>query len=284
MGYETEAGSTMSDAPNAGAPETAAPPRRWRGWRVVRIITLGVVLAPFLAAIYALTIEPTWLAERTVTLARPPAVRILHFTDIHHRGDRAYLERVVARINASSADLVCFTGDLVEEESYLSEALQILSQIKKPMYGIRGNHDRWDDAEIAQVEACFQATGGRWLVDQRAVALGGRVELIGSSGQTDGLGTPSADRTQRHVLLVHNPKFVESLSAVHFDLILAGHTHGGQIRIPGRGPPVELSQVGRYDRGLFATPVGPLYVNPGIGTYWISVRFWCRPELTLLEL
>lgn len=68
------------------------------------------------------------------------------------------------------------------------------------------------------------------------------------------------------------------------DLVLAGHSHGGQVRLPFYGPVFLPFGVEQYDLGLFHTPSGPLYVNPGIGWFPVPIRFNCRPEITLFEV
>jgi len=68
------------------------------------------------------------------------------------------------------------------------------------------------------------------------------------------------------------------------DLILAGHSHGGQVRLPFYGPLILPFGVGAYDLGLFQTSAGPLYVNAGIGYFYANVRFNCRPEITVFEM
>ena len=88
----------------------------------------------------------------------------------------------------------------------------------------------------------------------------------------------------KRILLEHHPSVIEQLHDEHFDLILAGHTHGGQVRIPFMHQIFPDFDLGRYDKGLFQTPCGPLYVNPGIGTFHIKARFLCRPEITVIEL
>ena len=77
---------------------------------------------------------------------------------------------------------------------------------------------------------------------------------------------------------------MNNLPAESFDLILAGHSHGGQVRLPVFGPLLVPFGVEGYDAGLYDTPAGPLYVNVGIGTFMLPVRFWCRPELAVIEL
>ncbi len=68
-----------------------------------------------------------------------------------------------------------------------------------------------------------------------------------------------------------------------FDLILAGHSHGGQVRLPVVGGLVIPYDVGKYEKGLYETKAGTLYVNPGIGSYGIPLRILCRPEITVIE-
>jgi len=233
---------------------------------------------------YAFRVEPYWLEVRTVRLTAAPSLRILHITDLHYKGDRAYLQRVVARVNATPADLLCFTGDIVEDPAFLAEALAGLSQIRKPMYGVRGNHDALDSEALAAVTACFRGSGGRWLMDEWVSVLAGRLRILGSTGRRQAIVSAPATAGGRSLLLVHDPSVVQHLHGVRFDLILAGDTYGSQVRLPGAGPLLDLPLVGTYDRGLFRTPAGLLHVNPGIGTYLVPVRFGCRPEITLIEM
>jgi uncharacterized protein len=87
----------------------------------------------------------------------------------------------------------------------------------------------------------------------------------------------------KNILLLHYPLLAERL-ANKFDLMLAGHSHGGQVRIPFYGALVLPFWVGRYDLGMFRLPAGPLYVNPGLGWLAVPIRFNCRPEITVFEI
>jgi len=112
-----------------------------------RRFLLGALLAtPFLAVADVKYLEPGWVATRKIRL-RPgkPTHRFVHFTDLHHKGDKAYFEKVVRKINALSPEFVCFTGDVIEEKRYLADALQIFARIKAPVYGVPGNHDYWSE-------------------------------------------------------------------------------------------------------------------------------------------
>jgi uncharacterized protein len=250
------------------------------------LLKAALLLTPALAVSDARFVEPTWLRVRHVRLGHDkPSHRLIHFTDLHHKGDRAYLQRVVNQINALSPDVVCFTGDIIEEKSFLAQALAILSGIKSPIYGVPGNHDYWSKMPFDEAAKCFEATGGAWLLDQQRMTTDGKICISGATCQSTRKPPPLQPAPKaRNILLMHYPAWVENLGAGKFDLILAGHSHGGQVRLPLYGAIYVPFGVDRYDLGLFHTAPGPLYVNPGIGWFPWPIRFRCRPELTVFEL
>jgi len=83
---------------------------------------------------------------------------------------------------------------------------------------------------------------------------------------------------------MHYPAWVQNLSTEKYDLMLAGHSHGGQVRVPFYGALMVPFGVGRYDLEMFPTASGPLYVNPGIGWFPVPIRFNCRPAITVFEM
>ncbi|MCP4262869.1 MAG: hypothetical protein GY774_35970 [Planctomycetes bacterium] len=240
---------------------------------------------PFICAADAFLIEPAWLAVRRVRIVDDPTIRLLHFSDIHYKGNRSFLRKVVQRINSLSPDFVCFTGDLVEDSKYLSEALDILSGIKSPIYGVPGNHDYWSGASFQTISACFKATGGDWLADKTAISADSRCLFEGLATLKSNIQQQASEfRSAKLILLSHYPAIVKKFAGTRYDIILAGHSHGGQVRLPFIGPLIIPYGVEGYEAGLYSTPVGPLYVNVGIGTFSLPVRFLCRPELTVIEI
>jgi len=190
----------------------------------------------------------------------------------------------VRKINALSPDFVCFTGDLVEETRHLPEALELLAGIKSPLYGVPGNHDYWSRAPWAGIARCLTGTGGAWLLDQQQVTADGRFSIIGITCRSASQPVPETSAATRSILLMHYPAWAKRLPPRQFDLLLAGHSHGGQVWIPFYGPVYVPFGVDEYVRGLFHTEAGPLYVNPGIGWFPWPIRFNCRPELTVFDL
>ncbi len=250
-----------------------------------RLLFYALLTAPALAGADSEWIEPQWVKVRTWRMSREkPAHRVVHFTDVHHKGDRAYLASVVRRINALGPDLVCFTGDLVEQAGFLPETLELLGGIKAPMYGVPGNHDYWSHANFAEIGKCFAATGGAWLLDERVSAAGGKIHICGATCLGNRLRRIPAVSGGKNIMLLHYPLLAEQLQPERYDLILAGHSHGGQVRIPFYGALILPNGVGKYEIGMFRLPAGPLYVNPGIGWLETPVRFNCRPEITVFEI
>ncbi|HOC69970.1 MAG TPA: metallophosphoesterase [Candidatus Hydrogenedentes bacterium] len=248
-------------------------------------------------------IERKWLRTSHLRLSDTPSLRLVHFTDLHYKGDKRYLSRVIQRINNAAPDLACFTGDIVENTTYLSEALDLLSGLQCPLYGIPGNHEYWSQAPFAEIEACFQSTGGDWLPNRAVTTRDNRCLIEGLSGVTrpvqldtsarlfpeqdaedESVKTGEIPEGVRRILLTHYPATANRLGTLKYDLILAGHSHGGQVRLPFWGALLVPGDVDGYDAGLYDTPAGPLYVNVGIGTWHIPVRFFCRPEIAIIEL
>jgi len=133
-----------------------------------RFIRAALLLTPCVMATDARIIEPEWVEVSRLRLAEgKPTHRFVHFSDLHHKGDCDHTRAVVDLINSQSPDFVCFTGDIMEQASFLPEALQILSGIKSPVFGVPGNHDYWSRAPFAEISKCFAATGGAWLLDEQ---------------------------------------------------------------------------------------------------------------------
>jgi uncharacterized protein len=250
-----------------------------------RFLTAGFLSAPLLAIADAKWVEPGWLKIRRVSLGiKRPGHRIVHFTDLHHKGDRNYLEEVVSKLNALSPDLVCFTGDLIEDKEHLPEVLELLAKIKSPLYGVPGNHDYWSKAPFDPIKKCFEDSGGAWLLDEGKLNADGKINILGASCLSSNQPELPLKAGMKNILLMHYPAWVKRLGTQKFDLILAGHSHGGQVRIPFYGPISLPFGVDEYDLGLFQTASGPLYVNAGLGWFYLPLRFRCRPEITVFDV
>jgi hypothetical protein len=227
-------------------------------------------------------IEPGALRITNLPLRAEGELRIVHFTDFHYKGDTDFAARVIRKINELAPDFVLFTGDVVEDIRFAQPALEFLRQIERPLYGSPGNHEYRSGITFRDLTEAFAATGGEWLVDRSAVLPAHDLEIVGMG--IIGIHAFRPPQAARRILLNHYPEMSDRLNGARFDLILAGHSHGGQVRLPFYGAPVVPYGVGRYDHGYFETKGGPLYVNAGIGTYYFPFRFNCLPELTVITL
>jgi uncharacterized protein len=250
--------------------------------KITRRKFLGLTALALPAALGA---DSTALETTTLRITKlqhgPGPCRFVHFSDFHYKGDADYATEVVRTINQLAPDFVCFTGDLVEEAAFAPEAFGFIRQINAPVYGTPGNHDFQSGVPFSGFADAFAATGGAWLPDRAAVLPEHDLELVGFGRR--GVHAFTAPQAARQILLLHYPQVANGLGR-RFDLILAGHSHGGQIRLPFLGAIVLPKGVGGYEHGSYETPGGPLYVNAGIGTYRIPFRWNCRPELTLITI
>jgi uncharacterized protein len=247
-----------------------------------RFLRAALYGTPVVLTAHALGVEPEWIKVRKVRIGQPTSpVRVVHFTDLHFKGDNEYLESVVRKINALAPDAVCFTGDIIEEAEWLEPALKLLAGIKAPLVGVPGNHDHWSGADFGPVRTMFARTGGAWLENKVLDLPSLGIHFAGVDRMPANF-PPVPGR--KNIVLTHYPEWADLLGEHQYDLVLAGHTHGGQIRLPFYGAMVVPFSTGKYEMGLFQTKAGPLYVNPGIGYFYLNIRFNCRPEITVLEV
>ncbi len=243
----------------------------------------------------------------TISLPRLPdafaGMKIVQISDLHFQEytEAAFLEAIVRRVNEVAPDLVVLTGDFVSNNplpKHFSiklgyQCAEILNRIQCPLrYAILGNHDA-----IVSARAVTDAlhTQGIPVLADSSVPIerdGQRIWLAGTKDvleqNPDLTATLPAGRRPDHepvILLVHEPDYADRALGHKIDLILAGHTHGGQIRIPFL-PPLLLPGMGtKYVHGHFRLPDGmQLYVNRGIGAVNLPFRFRCPPEITVITL
>lgn len=285
----------------------ASPPHPKRGITRRGFITLAAASLGGLA-LYAGEISRHELSveEHTVHLARLPdafrGMRIVQISDFHFTEytEPFFMRDVVRQVNRLRPDMVVLTGDFVSygpwghayARRHAPQCAAILSGIHCPLrYAILGNHDVV--VGKSYVIGPLADHGIPTLVNQ-SVALerdGQRVWLAGLGDVCERLYYPDRAITpsiinsrEALIVLVHEPDVLPQIARYNADLMLSGHTHGGQIRIPFL-PPLILPPFGkRYVEGLFHYGPTQLYVNRGIGAVGLPFRFRCPPEITLFHL
>ena len=248
-----------------------------------RFLTLALAAAPGIALANTLALDQSRLRVSRIDLQETVAsCKLVHISDLHHRGDTGFAENIITAIHKEQPDFVCFSGDLIDSSARLTEALEIIRAIGFPVFGIPGNHDHISSYSFQCHQRAFAATRGAWLMNQSVLVPDRSIEIVGLDGYYSRSLPPL--RTARRIVLTHFPAVADGLSGTKCSLILAGHSHGGQIRIPFIGPLFLPHGVGPYVHGLFETTAGPLNVSAGLGTSTVPVRFNCRPEITVIKL
>lgn len=220
---------------------------------------------------------------------------ILQITDLHlyPLTQPALIRKSVEMANELKPDLVVITGDYVWQDlEAIFELAPILSGLdaKYGVFSILGNHDYWLDAAV--ITAAMESAGLPVLINRGLHIEQGKGKLY-LAGLDDGWsGKPDLDATLEGsspgapvILLCHEPDLVDQYSLDgRIDLQLSGHTHGGQIRLPGLGALI-LPYLGRkYDQGLYNVNGMLLYTNRGLGVISEPVRFNCPPEISQFTL
>lgn len=277
---------------------------RRRPW--LRRVLAGWIVLGVVVGVYGMAWEPGRLVERDHALvldawpARCDGLRIDHVTDVHtgspHNG-LDNLERVIDRLVASDSDAVVMTGDYVILSVFLgtyvgpgpiAQRLRRLTA-RKPVYAVLGNHDWWKDG--AHIRRTFEAAGVVMLEDEARHVRFGRcgVWMVGVGDLWEAPhDIRKAFSTVRGadpaIVLTHNPALFPRMPA-RGAVMLAGHTHGGQISLPGVGQPAMWGKAeGRYVVGQYVENGRHLFVSPGIGTSILPVRIGMPPEISRLTL
>lgn len=229
----------------------------------------------------------------------PPSfegLRIVHLTDIHHGllVSDDFVRNIVRRANHAGGDLIVCTGDYVHARRSTREidaVWPLLAELRAPLgvYSVLGNHDHWANT---QRSLHWLERTGQHLYHRKVPLARGR-ERVWLAGAGDlweshrGLdeelaGVPENDC---RIVLAHNPDTADSPSAQRVDLMISGHTHGGQIVFPFIGAPVLPVRNKSYSSGLKKSPSGtPVFISRGIGWAIVPVRMNCFPEIAVLEL
>jgi len=258
---------------------------------------------------YVRFIEPRWL-ELTRTTVRLPAphldepVRLLHFSDFH-LSDVVPLDFIRRAIDIglrTRPDLICITGDFItgrlEDAGGYRAALRRLAEFA-PTFASLGNHDggawaRFRDgyADCDVVKRLLEESGVVCLRNQAETLSIGKqpIHLVGMGDlwASDFRPAPAfarlpEERTGPTIVLSHNPDTKSALQRYRWEMMLSGHTHGGQLYLPLIGAPFAPVEDRRFVEGLHSWEGRQLYITRGVGNV-LGLRFNCRPEVSLLEL
>lgn len=277
--------------------------------RTVFIFFLILILCAGGCVFYAFKIEPFRLKVHTLTLtdASDGALpcRIVQISDVHIKEDftAENLEKIAEKVNAQKPDLVVFTGDLYDNYAVYHDNEHVISALdsitaRYGKFAVWGNRDYGGGAS-RKYESIMESSGFTLLKNEslcitleneRTLCLTGLDDSM--LGRPDMPESPDADNADYAILLTHEPDVVDDYSTDSYDLILSGHSHGGQVNIPFL-PRLNEVAVGatalssKYSGGMYTLSPDSqtrLYVNTGIGTTHISARFGVVPEIAVFEI
>ncbi|OPA80075.1 hypothetical protein BVG16_04815 [Paenibacillus selenitireducens] len=253
---------------------------------------------------YTRFVEPIWFEVQRLNLQskRLPDVfhnlRILHISDIHFgfHMNAERLQKIVHTMNQEHADVICFTGDLIDDGFVdVSSAIPVLKQLNAPFgkFAVLGNHDYRHTTPEKSIDALKQA--GFIVLNNAHVELQLQGQKLAIVGLEDWFGgKPNLEVALRglrddqyKILMAHEPDLADKASHYPVDLQLSGHSHGGQIRIPWmHSSPWNPIMGIKYPSGLYTFPHSDfkLYTNRGLGMTFMPIRFLCRPEITVITL
>jgi len=268
-------------------------------------------------ALYSGEIERHWIDLREIEIRLPnlPAAfegaRIVQLSDIHmdEYTEPSYLRRVLSHVDSLNPDAVFLTGDFVSEGPASKgfavgaawQCANLLSKLKcRQLYAVLGNHDvavGTKDVTAALTANHIAVLNNACIpIERFGTKSGGRIWLAGVDDPVNGSpdperAIPASIRNQAGepvILMCHAPDYADHLLTTQagkaVGLMLSGHTHGGQVRLPLLGP-LTLPELGRkYIHGWFRFGDMQLYVNRGIGTVGVPFRLACPPEITLITL
>jgi len=229
-------------------------------------------------------------------------LRIVQVSDLHigNGMERDRLAKLVDRVNALEPELIVLTGDLFDfNPIFVEEGAKGLGRLRAPrgVFGVLGNHDMYVGHEAIYSALERHAPHIRMLrgdhvqVEADAPLYIGGVEDPGREWTARDVHLEDLENLGRAkpgdgptLLLVHRPEAFPQAARLGFEVVLAGHTHGGQIAMPGYARLNLARFITRYDRGLYRDGRSQLYVNRGAGVAGPAIRVNCSREITVLEL
>jgi hypothetical protein len=257
------------------------------------IVWPALLLICILSIVSAFRWEPHWVQVtrhrvETTELEDGASLRIVQLTDLHLPDELGPREmRALRAVRSLRPDVIVLTGDYTNDRAPrvlrgLTRFAKSLSEVA-PVYAVRGNWDNWQDIAALRgggVTSLLGWTGLRCRGGE--VTLGGVEWYRGEAGPI-----PASLRGRYRIVLCHMPCHFEKLAGRGADLVLAGHTHGGQVRLPVFGALLpDRRLVGKYQMGFHRHGGALMYVNRGLGCEGKApqVRFFCRPEVALVEI
>ena len=224
-------------------------------------------------------------------------LKIVHFSDLHYKRaiNEEKVEKIIEEINLINPDIVVFTGDLIDKDIIPNEAdyeflIKSLSKIKTKYgkYSVLGNHDYNEKEEILKV---FQKSGFKYLENEYDIIYKNNEKLL-----IGGLGNVtygedfideivSSENVDYQITLVHEPDASDDIvKYTNTNLILAGHSHNGQVRLPIIGALIKPRYAEKYYKEYYKIEDTKLYISSGIGVSTLNYRLFNHPSINFYRI
>jgi uncharacterized protein len=253
---------------------------KWKAAILVVIAALGF---------YGVLVEPYRIEVTHFDIQGPVAspLKIAHLSDLHTRGIGRRERRLLAVLDEEKPDVILITGDTVARKNRYDGPKELYTRLRAPLgvWVVRGNWE--NDSPLHHERAFYQDAGVHFLLNENAELRPG-VWLIGFDDPYTGVAkidvaTAGVPSDAYKIALFHSPAFFDRIAG-QVNLCLAGHTHGGQVRLPFMDPLWLPRGSGRFLAGWYQENGSQMYVSRGLGWSLLPVRFLARPEITFITI
>ena len=231
-------------------------------------------------------------------------LKIIHLSDVHYGStiNDKRLEEIVEHINYINPDIVVITGDLIDKDHELTEEninniINILSKIKVSIgkYAIRGNHDyyfkEWENiivnSNFINLDNSYDLIykdGYEPLLISGLSSMKNEIDFITRYNNLQKEINNNSINTLFNILLIHEPDLIDSININDYNLVLAGHSHNGQVRLPIIGPIIKAKGAEKYYDEYYKVNNTDLYISSGLGTSGLDFRFFNKPSFNFYRI
>lgn len=277
-----------------------------RGRKKTMLIKIGIlfIIIIGITLIWGIFVEPNLLTIKDYKVSNEKlpqsfnGLRIVHFTDLHYENyNEKRMKKLVDNINSLKPDIVIFAGDLIEEGYTMNEKdtknlISYLKSIESKLgkYAVYGNHDvKNENFDNILYDSSFKVLKNNYDIiyngNNESILIYGLDDIINGNPKIDSIKNKDIASIPYKIVLLHEPDYVNEFVFDHdVNLILAGHSHNGQVKIPGVRPLWLPEGCKKYYKGYYNINNTPLYISNGVGNSMLDIRVGSEPSINIYRL
>lgn len=223
-------------------------------------------------------------------------IKIIQISDLHFDKLRSFHKSIAKKINSKKPDLICITGDSVDKNEHIKSLNKFLELIDNsiPKFAITGNWEYWGNVNLTELKNIYSKNNCELLINEnktisiknRDISIIGIDDLVGGNANF-GKAIENLKQSETNIVLSHCPEHRDIISKqkgdLNIDLMLSGHTHGGQITFLGAAP-FKPKGSGKYLKGWYKDSDPKMYISKGVGTSVLPIRFGARAEMVEINI